>query len=90
MVRRNYCVDLFGGERSKVSESRGGDGWRKDGGRGGRGANVLHLLGKTGNEIISSEGTPASQNGAFVEIEGLARSGCISAPRLNFLNVFKD
>ena len=27
-----------------MSEDRGGDGWGEDGGRGERGANVLHLI----------------------------------------------
>ena len=56
MVRLYYSVDLFGGERDKVDENRGGDGQREDGGRGKRGANVPYLLGKVGNKVISSEG----------------------------------
>ena len=55
MVRSNYSVDLFGCERDKLGDNRGGDGWRVDGGRDKRGANVLYLLGKVGNGVICSE-----------------------------------
>ena len=47
MVRRNPLT--LEGERDKVSKNRGRDRWREDGGRGERGADVLHLLGKVGN-----------------------------------------
>ena len=63
MVILNYSVDLFGGERDKVGKNRGGDGRREDGGRGKRGANVLHLLGKVGNKVISSEGGRRQRGG---------------------------
>ena len=58
MVRLNYSVDLFGGERDRVGKNRGGDVQREDGGRGKRGVNVLHLLGKVVKvvKVITSEG----------------------------------
>ena len=55
MVRLYYSVELFGGDMGKVCKNRGGDGRREDGGWDKRGANVLHLLGKVGNKVISSE-----------------------------------
>ena len=55
MVRCYYSVDLVRGERDKLVKDRGGDGRRQDGGRDKRGANVLYLLGKVGNKVISSE-----------------------------------
>ena len=55
MVRCYYPVDRVGGERDKLSKDRGGDGRGEDGGRDERGANVLYLLGKVGNKVISSE-----------------------------------
>ena len=30
VVRRNYSVDLSGGERDEVGVNRGGDGWSKE------------------------------------------------------------
>ena len=65
----NYSVDLFGDERDKVGKNRGGDGWREDGGRGKRGANILHLLGKVGNKVISSEGGRRRRGGREENIE---------------------
>ena len=56
MVRVNYSIDLFEGEGDEVGKNRGGDGWREDGCRGKSGADVLHLLGKVGDKVISSEG----------------------------------
>ena len=55
MVRCYYSVDLVRDERAKLGKDRGGDGWREDGGRDKRGANVLQFLGKVVNKVISSE-----------------------------------
>ena len=49
------CYYSVGGERDKLGKDRGGDGRREDGGRDKRRPNVLYLLGKEGNEVISSE-----------------------------------
>ena len=38
-----------------MGKDRGGNGRREDVGRDERGANVLYLLGKVGNKVISSE-----------------------------------
>jgi hypothetical protein len=54
VVRQNYSVDIFGGERDKVGKTCRDMG-REDGGRGKRGDEVLHLLGKVGNKALSCE-----------------------------------
>ena len=46
-----------------MGENRGGDMVRGDCGRGKRGADVLHLLGKVGNKVISSEGGRRQRGG---------------------------
>ena len=53
VVKRNYPVDFFRGERGKVGD-QGGDGGREDGGSGKRGANVLQLLDKVGDKKSSA------------------------------------
>ena len=54
-VRCYYSVDFVGVERDKLGKDSGGDGRREDGGRDKRGDNVLYLLGKVGNKVISRE-----------------------------------
>ena len=62
MVRQNYSVDIFGGERDKVGKTCRDMG-REDGGRGKRGANVFHPLGKVGNTVINREGRRKGRGG---------------------------
>ena len=44
VLRRNYSIDVFRGERDKVGRNRGGDGVREDCGKGQRGADFLHRV----------------------------------------------